>query len=231
MTRVLGIVPARSGSKRVQRKNLKEIGGTPLLGHAIQQGSAAEHIDELVVSTDDPEMQAVAQDYGGSVPFDRPAELATDDATLDEVTAHAVKWFTERDEHFDVVCAIPTTTPFREPSDIDGAITRLAEADAESVVTVCEFDMPPFWAFETENDRIRPYFDTNPWKKTQTQDFPTLLYPNGALFGATIAAFESVHGFYTDETTYYEMPRQRSLDIDEPYDLELARALAAWRNQ
>lgn len=231
MTRILGIVPSRSGSKRVPGKNLMEVGGTPLLGHAIQQGSAAEHIDELVVSTDDPEMQNVAREYGGSVPFDRPTELARDETSLDEVAAHAVDWFAERGELFDVVCVIPTTTPFREPSDIDGAIERLLETDAKSVVAVSDFDAPPFWAVEAEDDRIKPYFDTNPWEKTQTQGFPTLLHPNGALFGAITSALENEGGFYTDETTYYEMPRQRSLDIDEPYDLELARALAAWRDQ
>jgi len=229
--RVLALVPVRSGSKRLANKNLRTLGGKPLLAHAVEHAHEADRIDEVVCSSDDPEMRAVAAEYGARIPFERPEELATDDATNDQVVAHALSWFEEHDEQFDMVCLVPATAPFRTPDDIDAALDTLQQSDSGSVVGVSKYDAPPEWAMSlTEDDRLEPAFGDGIWSETRTQEYRTLYYSNGAVFAAETATFREHGSFYTPSTAGYEMPRERSLDIDEPHDLELARALLAWED-
>jgi CMP-N-acetylneuraminic acid synthetase len=227
MTDVLGVIAARGGSKRIARKNLAKVGGKPLLAYAIEHARSADHVSRVCVSTEDAEIREIAQDYSGEVPFERPDWLANDTATTNEVILHALDWFDERGETFDVVCSIPVTAPFREPDDIDEAIARLLDSDATSVVGVTEFDPPPFWALTTDGSGfLRPYFDeVSPWQRTRSQEVPTLHRPNGAVFAAEISPFRECESFYTDRTIGYEMPPERSIDIDEQIDLRIARAL------
>jgi CMP-N-acetylneuraminic acid synthetase len=226
---VLAVIPARSGSKRLAQKNIREVGGKPLLAYAIEHARTAEAVDHSIVSTESEEIKTIAREYGGAVPFDRPDHLATDTATGNEVTAHALRWFQDRDRSFDTICLVPVTTPFRTPADITGCIEALHESEADSIVSVAEFDPPPFWATNTDNQYIQPYF-TEEWGGNRTQEVPTLHHPNGAVFAARVQAFLESGTFYTDQTISYEMPRSRSLDIDEPFDLELARALTEYRS-
>lgn len=231
MSPTLAVVPARGGSKRIPDKNLKEVGDRSLLAHAIEQGKQAEEIDRLIVSTEDSELRSEAEACDAEVPFARPGELSTDEASTSDVVLHALDWFEEDGETFNFVCVLQPTVPFRTPTDIDASIRRLVETGADSVVTITEFAEPPFWAVEPSEDQIMPYFEENPWKRTRSQEFPTLFRPNGAVFAARVPAFRASGDFYAGDTTYWRMPRRRSIDIDEPYDLEVARALAAWREQ
>lgn len=225
----LGIIPARAGSKRVEKKNIRDVGGKPILAHTIEQASNASALDHVIVSTEDKGIQDIARAYEGNVPFRRPRDLATDDVTNNEVVEHALNWFESRDEVFEYVCLLPVTTPFRDETDIDQAVRKLHDSSADSIISVTTYETPLFWAVKCDEDQIKPYFDDNPWEKTRTQEFPTLHHPNGALFAARVAAFENAGSFYTEETIAYEMPQERSLDIDEPFDLEVARALMEWR--
>ncbi len=229
--KTLGVIPARGGSKRVPNKNIRKVGGKPLIAYTIQQAEKAESLDHFAVSTEDEEIRAVAKQQGANVPFERPEELATDTATSDEVVFHALKWFRSAGWSFEYVCLLPVTTPFRSVDDIDSALQHLRKSDAESIVSVCGYDVPPFWSVDIVDGKIEPYFEQNPWKETQSQKYPDLLRPNGVLFAARVSRFMETKSFYTENTAGYEMPRKRSLDIDEPFDLELARALMKWRDQ
>lgn len=228
---VLGIIPVREGSKRLPGKNVADLGGKPLLAHTIEQADAATELDRTVVSTESDEFRRIAHEHGGDAPFARPDELATDDATNKDVVEHALDWFERaEDVTFDVVCMLQVTSPFRTAADIDGALRTLRERVATSVVSTAPFDKPPFWAVEEIEDHLQPYFgDDYLWSTTQSQSVPDLRHPNGAVFAVEVKTFHEARNFYTDQTAEYEMPRERSLDIDEPFDLELARALYAWR--
>lgn len=198
------------------------------MAHTIEQAAAATTLEETVVSTEDDEMRQIARDHGGYAPFERPAELATDDATNKEVVAHALDWYQERGQTFDTVCLLQVTSPFRIADDIDAAVRKLHDTDAETVVSTNEYETPPFWAVENDESTgyLAPYFgEEYLWSKTQTQSVPTLRHPNGAIFAADVDVFRREVNFYTDRTVEYEMPRERALDIDEPFDLRLARAL------
>ena len=231
--KILGVIPARGGSKRVPNKNIREVGEKPLIAHTIEQTDESEMLNRTVVSTEDDEIREVAESHGGDVPFERPEELGTDTATSDDVIMHALNWFDDRNVTFDVVAMIQTTTPFRTSGDIDGALRELVKSDADSVISISEFEVPPVWAV-TENGEgyLRSYFEEGYlWTDEipRSQDTPTLYYPNGAVFAARVDKFREQESFYTESTLGYEMPRSRSLDIDEPYDLEMAQALMEHR--
>jgi len=225
---VLAVIPVREGSKRLPGKNVADLGGKPLLAHSIEQAQQARNVDKHVVSTESNEFKRVAKEHGGTVPFDRPQELATDDATNKEVLKHALDWYSDQGEVFDVVCMLQVTSPFRTADDIVGAVQTLRKSDGNAVVSTTKYDTPPFWAVSTDDssEYIRPYFgEEYLWSKTQTQSVPTLYHPNGAIYAIEVKAFREHMNFYTDRTLEYRMPRERSVDIDKPFDLKLARAL------
>lgn len=228
-TRTLAVIPARGGSKRVPDKNVREVDGKPLIAHTIEQADNANKVDYAIVSTDDPEITEVAMEHGGNVPFERPAELATDTASLAGTITHALDWAKEQGQHFDQICSLQVTSPLRRPKDIDRVLTRLETSNGDSCISVSEYVTPPQWAVATdENEFLYEFFDFDMlWtdRPTRSQEIPELQHPNGAIFSATTDAWEAHESFYTPRTIGYEMPPQRSFDIDEPWELELVRTL------
>ncbi|TKX82272.1 cytidylyltransferase domain-containing protein [Halorubrum sp. SD626R] len=227
---VFAVIPARGGSRRVPNKNVRELAGKPLIAHTIQQTADADLVDEAVVSTDDPDIAAVAEDHGGLVPFERPAELATDTARSPPVVEHALDWAKRERGRPDIVMMLQVTTPLRTATDIDNAVVQLHDRPAaQSIISITAFDPSPFWAVERDDDAyLHEFFDAETlWTDDppRSQDLPDLQYPNGGIFAARTDAFERYGSFYLDRTLGYEMPPERSVDIDEPADLELARCL------
>lgn len=230
------MIPARSGSKRISEKNIRKVFGKPLIAHTIEQAKTATELDRCIISTDSDKIADVAREYGGEVPFKRPKKLATDTASTSAVVEHALDWVESNGISPDVIVLLQVTSPLRETKDIDSAIKRLQKHDhAESIVSVTEFQVPPRWAVETNcEDVLRPYFDESTlWTNeySRSQDHQTLYYPNGAIFAARVNAFREQQSFYTDLTLKYEMPPERSIDIDEPFDLEIAHALFKHRDE
>jgi len=228
-SKVLAVIPARGGSKRVSRKNIREVNGRPLIAHAINQAENAESVDRAIVSTDSPKIKQVARKFGGEAPFTRPAELATDTASLSGTITHALEWAENQGQEYDIVCALQTTSPLRTPNDIDSTISRLIETGSESCISISEYDASPLWAVTTgDNGYLEEYFEKGElWadEPTRSQDLPEFFHPNGAVFASKTAAWKKCESFYTPKTVGYEMPPERSLDIDEPWELELIRRI------
>ncbi|KAA9406607.1 cytidylyltransferase domain-containing protein [Haloarcula sp. KBTZ06] len=228
---VFAVIPARGGSKRIPKKNIKEVAGKPLIAHTVEQANEATTIDRVIVSTDDEEIASVAREYGGEIPFIRPARLATDETPGPPVIQHALNWIEKQQEPPTVVVKLQATSPLRRVDDIDQAVRKLQNDEAaKSVISVTEFEQPPFWAVEPDDDGyLHTYFDRDVlWTDDipRSQDLPALRCPNGAIFAARRNAFIKHESFYTDATVPFEMPRDRSIDIDEPIDLEIVRTLA-----
>lgn len=227
---VFAVIPARGGSKRIPKKNIKEVAGTPLIGRTVQQANEASTIDRAIVSTDDEEIASVAREYGGEVPFMRPDKLAMDETPGAPVIQHALSWVEQQQEPPDVILKLQVTSPLRRVDDIDGAVRKLRNDNAaKSIISVTEFEQPPFWAVLPDKDGyLHSYFDKDVlWTDDipRSQDLPDLKCPNGAIFAAHRNFFIENESFYTDATIPFEMPRDRSIDIDEPIDLEIVRAL------
>lgn len=176
------------------------------------------------------DIAAKAEEYGGEVPFSRPPEIARAEAKSPPVVEHALEWVREQGETPDIVVMLQVTTSLRTPADIDEAIRQLRDHEgATSVVAVTQFDTPPQWALEMEDDSsLTAHLDEDLfWTDDipRSQDLETLYHPNGAMFAAEDDAFCQQKNFYTDHTIGYRMPPNRSVDIDEPFDLTIARAL------
>jgi len=227
--RTLAVIPARGGSKRVPRKNIREVGGKPLIAHTIQDAEDADLVDRAIVSTDDDEIARVSRDYGAEVPFLRPPELATDTVGLADTITHALKWVDKGRNQYDSICVLQATAPLRTSEDIDGTLTRLDASNADPCLTNSEFITPPQWAITPdEQGYLSEYFETGLlWADDpdRSQDIPDISHPNGAVFAATTEAWRTHESFYTPKTVGYQMPPSRSFDIDEPWEFELVRSV------
>lgn len=136
--RYLAIIPARGGSKGVPGKNIREIGGKPLIAWSIEQARAVAAIDRVVVSTDDDAIASVARQYGAEVPFQRPAELAMDTTATEPVLSHAVDWYRKDGYSPDAVVLLQPTSPWRRAGSLAAALARFEAEQADSLLSVCE---------------------------------------------------------------------------------------------
>lgn len=221
----LCLVPARGGSKRLKRKNVRDLGGKPLVAHTIEAALASEVFDRVVVSTEDDEIAAVAEEYGAEVPFTRPAELATDTAQVTDVTDHAIEYFTDRGETFEYLAVLLPTTPLRTAGDLRSAAeTFLEHPDAKFLMCVTDYSYSPFEALEWSGDFLEPFWDGEYYER-RSQDRPDLVVDNGAAYLVDVEAYERERTFYGSSLVGYHMPPERSIDVDERFDLELAEFL------
>ena len=141
---VLGLIPARGGSKGVPGKNLRTVGGKPLIAWTVSAAHRAKTLDRVILSTDDAEIAEVARAYDCDVPFMRPAELATDDAAMLDVVRHAIR---SLEETYDYVVLLQPTSPLRTAGDIDAAVELCHGDQAATCVSVCEPEKSPFWNY------------------------------------------------------------------------------------
>jgi len=222
---VLGVIPARGGSKGLPRKNLRPLAGKPLLQWTAEAASASRLIDRLILSTDDDEIARVGASLGLDVPFRRPAAAASDRATAADVVRHALEALPER---FDFLVYLQPTSPLRSTEDIDRCLQRLASGDGDSCVSVQPSPARPEWMFYLGTDnRIEPVvgrFDAG-----RRQDLRACFVLNGAVYAARVAAFERAGSFLTERTLAYVMPVGRSLDLDSAADFDMAEAMLRHR--
>lgn len=155
--KVLGLIPARGGSKGIPGKNIKELQGKPLIAYTIASAKEARSLSQLFLSSDDELIIEVAKAEGLEVPFKRPQELSTDDTPSIEVIQHALKFFINKGVNFDAVCLLQPTTPFRRAGLIDEAVQKLEEGDFDSVISVREIpaEYNPHWAFEEKDGKLK----------------------------------------------------------------------------
>lgn len=215
--RILAIVPARGGSKGIPRKNVKEIGGKPLIAWTIEAAQKSKYIDHLVVSTEDHEIASVSRSYGAEVLL-RPEELAQDDTPGIDVVLHAV----EQLQGYSYVVLLQPTSPLRTTEDIDQCLESLVSNGAPACVSLCEVDQPPHWMYiVNEQNKLQPIVD-NINQYYRRQEIPKTYALNGAIYVAETEWLFLKKSFLSEETLPFIMPRERSIDIDVPFDLEFA---------
>lgn len=224
--KVLGLVTARGGSKGLPGKNVRLLSGKPLIAWTIDAAKAAECLDAIVVSTDDLAIADAARQAGAEVPFMRPEELSGDTASSIDVVLHAIDVLAASGRHFDIVVLLEPTSPLREPSDIDQGLARLVESGAGSIVSVCRVEsMHPAFIFRREDsDRLRPYLDRQP-TGLRRQDIEPLYFLEGTLYASYIDVLRAQRSFYHENTIGYEVPKWKSLEIDDIDDFKMLEAL------
>lgn len=225
--RVLAVVPARGGSRRVPGKNVALLGGRTLVRRALDTTLAAGCFATVVLSSDDPAILAEADALPAVVRLARPPELATDTALSYDVVRHAVDTLEARgDGPFDAVAIVQCTSPFTAPQDLADAVAHLARSGAESVVSVARVDaaLHPLKLKRLEGDRLLPYLEDD--DMAPSQELPPLWLRNGSIYVSRRAVIAAGR-ILGDDVRAVEMPPERSLDIDTPTDLAFAEFLIA----
>lgn len=231
--KVLAVIPARGGSKSIPRKNLVDVAGRPLIAWAIAAARAAKRLDRVVVSTEDEEIAETARRFGAEVPFVRPPELATDTVSLIPVVQHALAAMEGLGFRADAVVSLQATSPALLGEDIDAVVSRFEETGADSVVTVARIEHEhPYWAKRLEGDRVRPFSAETDESYLQRQDLPPAWVFDGAIFVRRRRLLEEWSGrdfCLGSDVRGVPLPAERSVHIDDPIHLEVARVLLARR--
>ncbi|MDF2946848.1 MAG: acylneuraminate cytidylyltransferase [Bacillales bacterium] len=212
--KILGLIPARGGSKGLPGKNIKDLGGKPLIAWTIEEAKKSKFIDRLILSSDDEKIIDTALQYKCDVPFIRPEELAGDETSGIDVVLHAINTVPD----YDYVILLQPTSPFRTVDDIDNAIELLLKNDCDGIVSVCESKKPPFWSYYINDNYLIPIFNKQQIP-VRRQDMVTYDL-NGAIYIAKINTLIRIKSFLGENTIGYVMPQHRSVDIDTQLDFD-----------
>jgi CMP-N,N'-diacetyllegionaminic acid synthase len=232
---VLAVIPARGGSKGLPRKNLRPLGGIPLIGHTIRCAALIPEVSRAIVSTDDPEIASVARELGGDVPFMRPAELANDDAPTAAVVRHALEFAERQDQKkYDAVILMEPTSPCRDPAVLGRAIRELAADVAvgddavDGLIAVSEPVFNPLWVGVRvgQNGALEHIFPEAAGI-TRRQDVAPFLRINGNFYVWRSGLVRRLQASWFDEGTFrgFVIPESQAFSIDDDYEFRLIEAL------
>jgi len=228
---VLAIVPARGGSKGLPGKNKRILHGKPLVAWPIGAALGSRHVDRVLCTTDDPEIRDIALAHGAHAPFLRPAHLASDTASSIDAILHAVDHLAGQGEHYDYVLVLEPTSPLTTSADVDAALARLHArgADAGSIVGVAavESTHPEYDVRLGADGLISPYMAPDFKSLKRRQEIEPLHFLEGSLYISTLASLRSERSFYHGRTLGYEVPRWKSVEIDELVDFLIVETLLA----
>lgn len=226
--KILGVITARGGSKGIPKKNIKNLGGKPLIAWTIEAARGSKLLDRLIVSTDSEEIAEVARASGADVPFMRPAELAADKSKSVPVIQHALKWMKEnKGEEFGAVMILQPTSPFRTSEDIDESIKLLFETGADSVMSMVEltdFSLPKLKVLD--GNKILPLIQEE-GRESASRDAGKPIYKRNCAIYLTKTEFIEKGDLFGSDSRAYIMPAERSVDINAPADFVFAEFLAS----
>jgi N-acylneuraminate cytidylyltransferase len=223
--KLLALVPARGGSKRVPNKNIKELGGKPLISWTIEAALGVPELIDVLVSTDSPNIAEVAKVSGAQVPWLRPAELASDTAASMDVCLHALDWYENEKGLVDGIILLQPTSPFRTTATIRRGIELFVKNPHKPVVSFSPAASHPMWCYQLTDAGIKPFIADSE-KPTRSQDLPPAYMLNGALYIAS-SKYLRHHGSFIGENTQPLVigDSKESLDIDTESDWKLAEYL------
>lgn len=229
MNKKLAIIPARGGSKGISNKNIYMLEGMPLIAYTIKEALKAKEmgvVTNIVVSTDSEEIAEISKKYGAEVPFLRPSSMATDNSKSIDLMIHAIQFYKRQGEDFDAVVLLQPTSPLRICEDICGACQCYDNGTVPSLVSCYrEESVSEYNSYYLGKDKIGIPRNVNHNKGNRRQDLPELYVRNGAIYITDSEFLINEKLVISDNPIIYEMPRERSLNIDTIYDMKLAEWL------
>ncbi len=220
----LAVIPARGGSKRIPRKNIKPFGGLPMIAWSIKAALQSRCFDRIIVSTDDAEIAQVAQSQGADVPFMRPAELSGDYTGTIPVIAHAIHWQNQNGKQAQDVCCIYATAPFVQASDLKRGLSTLQSTGADYAFSVTTYPFPIQRAIRiTTNMRVEMI--NHEHFNTRSQDLEEAWHDAGQFYWGTAKAWLSGKLLFSPDAAPVPLPRYRVQDIDTPEDWKQAELI------
>ena len=228
---VLGVIPARSGSKGVPSKNIRELNDKPLIYYSIVEGLKSKLISDIVVSTDSIEFQNIAIKYGAACPFLRPKELSSDDALAIPTIQHAVNEIEEKNSvKYDYVVMLQPTSPLRKSIHIDEALSKLFESNADAIISVVDVNnnhpmkMKRFLGGDSIYGKLVDY-EKPPVENCPRQKLPPVFIVNGAIYGTKRDVLMDKNSFQGDHCIGYIMDEDESVNIDTEIEFLIAEEL------
>ena|ERR1017187_10049409 len=228
---IVGIIPARKGSKGIPGKNMIDLGGRPLLDYTLAMAESCRQLDRIILTTNMPDaIDWATQHYRRiETPFVRPEHLAGSSASPVEVVLHAIDYLEERETlPVKVIVLLQPTCPFRRLSEVEEAISLFQANNLDSLIGVSRvWHHPSDYIYRNPENmaEFKYVFRESNWK--QRQDFPEVLFMTGALYICRAEYLRSTHGFYDQQSHLFKMAEETMIDIDSPFDLTLARGLLA----
>ena len=224
--RILAVIPARAGSKRVLKKNLHLIGSKPLVAWSIDSAISANIFSDVLVTTDDEEIAKVCKDYKALVPWLRPEYLSTDTANSVDVAIHAIDWYESEVARLDAVMLLQPTSPFRYLNTIVEAVRLFEESEMAPVVSVTESRDHPEWALIIENSRLSPLLEASKLG-TRSQDLGKVYTPTGSIYLIKPDELRVSKTFYGLQNAIPLVIEnfEESLDIDTLWDFKVANLI------
>ena len=224
--KILGLITARGGSKGIPGKNIKLLNGRPLIDYTISAAKESQSLSKTVLSSDDKRIIEFAQSAGIEVPFTRPVQLAKDDTPSIEVIKHALEFYKTSGEHYEAVCLLQPTTPFRRKGLIDEAILKFRDGNYDSLITVREIpsDFNPHWAFEEENGELKISTGEDV-PIPRRQELPKAYHRDGAIYIARTNVIMQNSSLLGQHIGFLETSNDNYVNIDTPEDWVKAEAI------
>ncbi len=224
--RLLAIIPARGGSKRLPHKNILDFKGQPMIVRSIEAGLQSKYVDRVVVSTDSEEIANISIQYGADVPFLRPLDLSTDQAKSIDVILHTITQLEKDKDFYEYIVLLQPTSPLRTAENIDGAVEYLLEKKANSVISVTEVEHSPLWSNVLPKDGCMNGFMRDEIINKRSQDLEKYFRLNGAIYICKMESLLSEKSFFLKDNIFaYVMDKKDSIDIDDELDFIVAKVL------
>ncbi len=217
----IAIIPARGGSKRIPRKNIKDFLGKPIIAYSIQAALDSGIFDEVMVSTDDEEIAEVARRYGASVPFMRSEATSNDYATTADVINEVMKWYDDNGSTYDLICCIYATAPFVTPEKLQQGRKILNDSTFDSAFTCTAFSYPVLRGLVID-DAGRIAMRWPEYRNSRSQDLPQFYHDAGQFYFATTKAFRKANGFWGENTAPIVVSELEVQDLDTLTDWKIA---------
>jgi len=218
------MIPARGGSKRIPRKNIKAFNGKPIIAYSIEAALESNCFDQVIVSTDDNEIAEVAKTYGAKVPFIRPAELSNDYAGTIPVIKHTIEWLESHNNIIDNVCCLYATAPFIQSQTISKSFQQLLESKADYCFSVTSFAFPIQRSIKiTQDNKVNMFYPEN--FNVRSQDLEEAYHDAGQFYWGKAQAFKDELPIFSETASPYILPRYLVQDIDTMEDWIRAEAM------
>ena len=220
----LAVIPARGGSKRIPRKNIRDFCGKPIIAYSIEQARNSEIFDHIIVSTDDEEIASVAREYGAETPFIRPKNISDDFTGTNAVVKHAIQWYQQQNQPVSLACCIYATAPFLQIQFLQEGYNKLINSDKSFAFSVTSFPFPIQRAIRfTKQDAIEAFWPENIY--IRSQDLEAAYHDAGQFYWGSADAWLSSDSVFGEKTSPILLPRSRVQDIDSLEDWEQAEAM------
>lgn len=225
--RILGIIPARGGSKGVPGKNIKLLNGKPLLQYTSEIALESQYLTAVILSSDDTQIIAVAKSFGIQVPFLRPEELAQDQTSTLDVIIHALQWFEKQSIFFDAVCVLQVTSPFRTVAFLDKAIVKFIESGCDSLVSVQKVphEYNPHWTFEVNPEGNLKIATGEDQIISRRQELPIAYHRDGSIYITKTEVLLEQRSLYGKSTSFIESSPEFYVNIDTLADWKKAEQM------